>query len=487
MKMCNARPHPDLLPQGEGTAIPPQITRGFSARTQRPVSLRDGNNFSLSFGERAGVRGIPARQNASVLIIVLWIAFGLVAMALYFANSMSSELRASDNRVEMLAADQAIEGASRYVAKILAEQGTNGLVPYLNDYASEAVAVGDAHFWLIGRNDGQTATDEVAYGLVDEGSKLNINNTNVTLEMLELLPRMTTELAAAIIDWRDMDEELTSGGAEADTYARLRPPYYCKNAPFDTLGELKLVNGATTEILLGDDLNRNGVLDPNESSESRSGISAPGIMEYLTVSSSEPNTRADGTQRVSVNNRSELESMVSEAIGAAAANKIRAMPQRQYGSILEFYKASGLTATEFASIETEITTTTGTTIPGRVNVNTASAAVLTCIPGIGEDKAAELVNYRLSNSDAVDTVAWVTQILNEEQIREAGPFLTGQSYQFTADVAAIGKFGRGYRRTRFIFDTTEGTPKIIFRQSLGHLGWALGKQTRQTWLATATP
>lgn len=430
---------------------------------------------------------IQSPRTGSVLIIVLWIAFGLVAMALYFANSMSSELRASDNRVEMLAADQAIEGAARYVAKVLAEQATNGLVPYVNDYACEAVAVGDAHFWLIGRNDGQSNPNDIVYGLVDEGSKLNINNTNVTLEMLELLPRMTTELAAAIIDWRDANEELTSGGAEADTYARLRPAYYCKNAPFDTLNELRLVNGATMEILLGDDVNRNGVLDPNESSENRSDIASPGILEYLTVSSLEPNTRADGSERVNINNRAELVSLVSEAIGAAAANRIQTMPAAQFSSILEFYKASGLTATEFASIETEITTTTGATIPGRVNVNTASVAVLTCIPGIGEDKAAEIVNYRLSNSSAVDSVAWVTQVLNEEQIREAGPFLTGQSYQFSADIAALGKFGRGYRRARFIFDTTEGTPKIVFRQSLNHLGWALGKETRQVWLATATP
>jgi DNA uptake protein ComE-like DNA-binding protein len=430
---------------------------------------------------------IQSRRTGSVLIIVLWIAFGLVAMALYFANSMSSELRASDNRVEMLAADQAIEGAARYVAKVLAEQATNGLVPYVNDYACEAVAVGDAHFWLIGRNDGQSNPNDIVYGLVDEGSKLNINNTNVTLEMLELLPRMTTELAAAIIDWRDANEELTSGGAEADTYARLRPAYYCKNAPFDTLNELRLVNGATMEILLGDDVNRNGVLDPNESSESRSDVASPGILEYLTVSSLEPNTRVDGSERVNINNRAELVSLVSDAIGTAAANRIQAMPAAQFGSILEFYKASGLTATEFASIETEITTTTGATIPGRVNVNTASVAVLTCIPGIGEDKAAEIVNYRLSNSSAVDSVAWVTQVLNEEQIREAGPFLTGQSYQFSADIAALGKFGRGYRRARFIFDTTEGTPKIVFRQSLNHLGWALGKETRQVWLATATP
>lgn len=429
---------------------------------------------------------VTANSNASVLIIVLWIAFGLVAITLYFGNSMSSELRAADNRVQALAADQAIEGAARYVTKVLTEQATNGIVPYLNDYASEAVEVGDAHFWLIGRSDGQNAPNEIMYGLVDEGSKLNINNTNVTAEMLELLPRMTPELAAAIIDWRDANEDLTSGGAEADTYARLRSPYYCKNAPFDSVDELRLVNGATMDILLGEDVNRNGVLDPNETDEDRDGVADPGIMEYLTVSTHEPNTTSDGNPKISINNQAELRQLLTDNFDAGRANLIIASTANAE-SILDFYARSNLSAEEFAKIETSITVDTGNTASGRVNVNTASAAVLTCIPGIGEDKAAELVNYRLSNSGAVDSVAWVKNILSNPQMTEAGPFLTGQSYQFTADIAAIGKFGRGYRRARFVFDTTEGTPKIVYRQSLSGLGWALGKETRQTWLATATP
>jgi hypothetical protein len=77
--------------------------------------------------------------------------------------------------------------------------------------------------------------------------------------------------------------------------------------------------------------------------------------------------------------------------------------------------------------------------------------------------------------------------LTEAEAQDAGPYLTGQSYQFSADIVALGKFGRGYRRARFVFDTTEGTPKIVYRQSLSHLGWALGLETRQVWLATATP
>ena len=39
------------------------------------------------------------RSRGSVLIIVLWVAFGLISIALYFGNATSMELRASDNRV----------------------------------------------------------------------------------------------------------------------------------------------------------------------------------------------------------------------------------------------------------------------------------------------------------------------------------------------------------------------------------------------------
>ncbi|MBI2949724.1 MAG: hypothetical protein HYY23_18995, partial [Verrucomicrobia bacterium] len=52
-------------------------------------------------------------------------------------------------------------------------------------------------------------------------------------------------------------------------------------------------------------------------------------------------------------------------------------------------------------------------------------------------------------------------------------------YQFTADIAAVGHHGRGYRRTAFVFDVSEGAPKILYRRDLGRLGWALGPLVRQ--------
>ena len=90
------------------------------------------------------------RKNASVLIVVLWIAIGMLSIALYFANSMTYELRASDNRVSGLAADQAIEGAARYVGFVLYNYATNGAMPLTNQYQTAAVPLGNA-FALRGR------------------------------------------------------------------------------------------------------------------------------------------------------------------------------------------------------------------------------------------------------------------------------------------------------------------------------------------------
>ena len=86
---------------------------------------------------------------------------------------------------------------------------------------------------------------------------------------------------------------------------------------------------------------------------------------------------------------------------------------------------------------------------------------------------------------ATRSIAWVADVLDRDltRVRLAGLYITAHSYQFTADVAAVGHHGRGYHRVKFVFDTSDGTPRIVFRQDLTHLGWALGKQARADLLA----
>jgi len=347
---------------------------------------------------------------------------------------------------------------------------------------------------------------------VDEASKLNLNTA--TMEMLQALPNMTAELAANIVAWRQSTNDASVGGAQSETYLRLQPPYLCKNAPFETVDELRLIYGLNLELLYGEDSNLNGLLDPNETDgetlpplDNRDSRLDPGLLEYVTVYSREPTTRTN------VNNQQQLQALLASVFDSTRANQIVQQVRAAQGggpgtggggpgtggggpgtggggprepgatvtnftSLLEFYLLSRMTPEEFAQVEASLAATTN--IQSLVNVNTASEAVLASIPGIGTDKASALVAYRQSNPGQANSIAWVADVLDRDATRvgRAGPYITAHSYQFTADVAAVGHHGRGYRRVKFVFDTSDGTPRIVYRQDLTHLGWALGKQGR---------
>jgi len=432
------------------------------------------------------------------LVIVLWVTLGLVSIALYFAHSMAMELRASDNRVCAVASDQAIEGAARYVGYVLTTYATNGVMPDLTEYQAEAVPVGDAHFWIIGRDNSYPVAhpDRVAFGLVDESSKLNLNTASTNT--LGMLPRMTSDVVNGILDWRNPNG---NGGTEL-YYAMAQPPYQRKGAPFETADELRLVYGTTMDILVGDDLNRNGVLDSSEPDEDGNGQVDPGIIEYLTVYSREPNTHSNGTPLTNINNQNQLRTLLQSNFGGGRANQILTRlgfgaatrpgatnaPARGTAAtltgLLQFYLRSGLSETEFAEIYPDIAVGTAPFTQGRVNINTANVTVLASLPGMDPNSAQQVVSYRQSNPNNLGTIAWIVDALGRGsaaiQGLEGGDYITTRSFQFAADIAAVGPYGRGYRRVKFIFDISDGMARILYRQDLTRLGWALGQDVRQS-------
>jgi len=476
-----------------------------------------------------------------VLVIVLWIAFGLVSLALYFANSMNFELRASDNRVCALAADEAIDGAARYLNYLLATNaanGSNGVFMTLSDTQCKAVPVGEARFWLIGRDtNNPVGPGKMCFGLVDEASKLNLNmaasNPLTFSNQIIWLPRMTVDLTQAILDWVN-----TNGTGPTTTYyAMQQPSYQCKCAPFETVDELRLLYAADMDTLVGEDANRNGILDPTENDDNQNGMLDPGVLEYVTVYSREPGSNLVNVASVS-SSSTQLISLLQTNLGTSRAEQILnqlgimttggasrggggggtgggtgggagvgggggggasagggggtgnrggGITTITFTSPLQFYVKSGMTSSEFAQVGTNLTTTSGSYVFGRVNVNTASAAVLACLLAGDTAAAQQLVNYRQSNPNNLASIAWIIDALGQSypddlQALEAGDYITTLSFQCTADIAAVGPYGRGYRRVKFIFDTSSGTPQIVYRQDLTHLGWALGKEVRQNLL-----
>jgi DNA uptake protein ComE-like DNA-binding protein len=491
-----------------------------------PGGIFPGRGLAWSAGLRHGakLRGItnsPCRrpalrlspkcsERASVLIIVLWVCLGLVSIALYFANSMTYELRASDNRVSGLVSDQAIEGAARYVGYVLQNFATNGAVPATNQFAREAVPIGDAKFWLIGRDATGQNTTEPAFGLIDEGSKLNLNTANTNT--LSYLPNMTTDFAQAIMDWRG-----TNGVVSLD-YATLG--YLPKNAPFETVDELRLVYGADISLLAGDDINRNGVLDANEKDSTGTGQLNSGLFEYTTVWTREPNFHSDGSSLTNVNTASpQTIQALLQADGVSSATTmaqsiwryVHNTPGRvnNFNNILDLAlqcQRLGMSEADFAKIYNDVTTSTNTYFRGRINVNTASADVLTALfMGLNNNISQEtasgaaqtLITYREQNAGNLNSIWWLIDALGSNNqvitalagstVNSGSGYVTTKSFQFTADIAAVGPFGRGYRRVKFIFDISNGSPIILYRQDLSRLGWALGEKARQTLVAKETP
>jgi DNA uptake protein ComE-like DNA-binding protein len=449
---------------------------------------------------RVTPRSVRARRG-SVLIVVLWVSLGLVSIALLFGHSMLMTYRGADNDIAGRQADLAIEGAVRYAESLISSAETPGVLPDVTTYENEAVPVGEATFWMLGRTTNQTNSDGTTrdYGLIDESSKLNLNAGFVDAAMLRQLPGMTETLANAIVEWRT-----AAGSNQQSTSTTTTASTSVKQAPFESIEELALVTGATREILSGEDANLNGALDTNEDDGSDSepvdnsnGRLDPGIFEYVTVFSRESNKQSDGTtDRINLSNLAQstqaLTTMIDQALGDGRAAKI--LPLAAAGppmrSVLEFYfraKGSNLSAADFAKIAYEMTTNeqqqlkSGDFLVGLINVNTASETVMRCLPGMDTNTASQIVTARLNQTTPDANYAWLV----DEGIVKAGAApawlanITGKSSQYMADVAAVGRNGRGYRRTKFVIDASGTTPRIIYRRNLAPLGWALGSDVRE--------
>lgn len=125
------------------------------------------------------------------------------------------------------------------------------------------------------KNIGIPGKDYFNTTIVDEDSKVNINSASSAAPPMQLMLQLGTMLAqpqyapmfeardaddqfsdpatvcGAIIDWADPDENLTScadpkkpaAGAEDNIYQMLGLDYRRKNAPYDSLDELRLIRG----------------------------------------------------------------------------------------------------------------------------------------------------------------------------------------------------------------------------------------------------
>lgn len=383
------------------------------------------------------------------------------------------------------------------------------------------------------------------YGLVDESSKLNVNTLLFAdsttpdggRQLLMALPGMREEIADAILDWIDPDDDIRDFGTESNYYAQQTPGYQCKNGPLDSLDELLLIRGVTPQLLFGLDTNRNGLLDGSESLQQNiSGLDSDmhlGWISYLTLYSKESNLTDDGLPRVNLNNPeldtlytdlraslnedwskfivqyrisgpyipSEDEEIDPEALrdlelpdlGGLEAeftftqvlDLIDAYTETSDGTVIASPIISATAKQTLTILLTNTTTFEGENIPGRININQASRRVMLSIPGmteeildrIIEDREEELNDPEITDRDKkFGTWIFVADIVDLATMRTMFPYVCAGGDVYSAEVVGFYDDGIGTSRAEVIIDTTVPIPRILFWRDKTHLqaGYQLG-------------
>jgi type II secretory pathway pseudopilin PulG len=259
---------------------------------------------------------IDTRQSRRgyVLIAVLVVIVVLSLVAYRFTDAMTSDYRASVRTADMAQARAAAASGVNYVAALLADPTTRADVlsnSLNNPTLFQGIAVRsdsskpkkDAFFSIVAfDNFGGSAGQR--YGITDEGGKLNINalikldpTGEVLYNALLKLPDMTPEIADAIVDWVDTNDDVRPSGAESSDYADRG--YRAKNGSLNSYDEMLLIKGVEPQLLFGTDRNRNGQADDGGGSGDR------GRSDFLTGQGREVNVDSTGVLRIWLNHNSD--------------------------------------------------------------------------------------------------------------------------------------------------------------------------------------
>lgn len=273
---------------------------------------------------------IIRRDTGIALMIVLWVMTLLIVITFAFSVTVRTEVFSTITFKEQLE------------NKYLAEAGMNRAlleIFYRSAYRNNRNNLDNAEVYSPDGafHHGQTGEGHYQFAIMDETGKININLlTDATAVILNnLLVNLGVEetkadvIVDSILDWKDGDDLHRLHGAEDDYYMGLPQPYKAKNANFDNLEELLLVQGVTRDILYGAD-------------------GKPGLIKYLTLYSSSAQININ---TASVDVLKAIPSMTDEMIESIISYR-EADNTKRDGSGLQ----SIFTAADYARIATFVTT-----------------------------------------------------------------------------------------------------------------------------------
>ena len=184
------------------------------------------------------LRPEPERANGFILIPVLWVLGFLALVTAILTRTVSTDIKASANLLTRAQSEVLSDGIARLAIR------------YVSNTPRDGAAIGA--FSLDGTPANCRAGDSIAtIAMASTAGLVDINTATAdTLERLfaAIGAPNPAGLAAAVIDFRDPDDEPSPGGAERAEYQAAGLAHGPKNAPFTNAGELDQVLGMTPQL-----------------------------------------------------------------------------------------------------------------------------------------------------------------------------------------------------------------------------------------------
>ncbi len=492
-----------------------------------------------------------------VLVVVLVVITMLSLGGFTLAELMLCEREAADLAVQQAQAQAVAHSGIEAVGWLLSQDeqvqtewgGWYDNAQFLRGRLVVDQGVGNprARFTVVARQFQENVGPTIRFGLEDESARLNLNVLTQlddklpggARELLMGLPGMTPQIADAILDWMDSDDEPREYGAEREYYSLLDPPYEPANGLLRTIEELLLVRDVTPELLFGCDLNRNGLPDADEPApdmlaevDNSDGSMTCGWASYLTLYSLESNLRPDGRPKVYLNQQDmeQLYNELDEAMGSEWATFIVAYRQNgpytgrdraergatgrldlskpggtPLGSVLDlvdqrvrvqfegeeervviespFSSGPGAMSAWLPEMMDNLTVYPSSVIPGRININLAPRRMLESIPGLEPEAVEAILGQRVE--DPVEAPAeqryetWILSqgIVSLEEMKTLMPLITARGSVFRAQVIGYYDPEGPAARLEATWDASQLTTRLVRVRDLGHLGRGFALET----------
>jgi len=204
---------------------------------------------------RSNARAVTAREEGTVLLLVILILTLISVLVLSWAQEWRTELKLASNFGEAHKCQRLAEAGIYYAlgklmaAKTAEMRGINAVAPQAQG-DSGALWQGDQQPHVLELPDGMV---EVRIG--DEGGKINLNLASEPLllnffTVLGLPEPQVRTIVDSIQDWRVKGSYPRLYGAKSAYYLSLDPPYVAKNGKFETVEELAWVRGFEASPLI---------------------------------------------------------------------------------------------------------------------------------------------------------------------------------------------------------------------------------------------